>query len=170
MPALFPPTARRRLAWTFRTLAIALWLILGMVALVVAAWLDGALSVRGDLTTGQAVFAILAALFFLTVAAVTLRYCHRISRRWSRAAKIDPPPVAMDGIVTEMTRAGTTTHLTVDVHGTTWQLATESRADLSGLAGDPVAIELYGTHGPVLGAYRNARTARVRAIKTRTPW
>lgn len=167
MSALYSSSQRRRLGRKYRWAAAALWFVVAFFGLVIIGSLANEdAGVRDDIhPVAATVVGVLAG----GVVAYALVVVHRRSGAWRRAARVDPPRF-LRGTITELTHTRLASFVTIDVDGSTaWRFDTRDRNDTTSVPGDPVTIELYGSEGTVLGAYRNERTQHVRAVGTRVP-
>ncbi|NEE03578.1 DUF805 domain-containing protein [Phytoactinopolyspora halotolerans] len=169
MSALYPPEERRRLGRKYRWAAAALWFIVVFFGLAVLGSLAGdeAEGIRDDI---DPVVAVLAGVLPGSVVVFALAVVHSRSAAWKRAARIGAAPLFMRGTIAEITHTRLASIVKIAIDGSTqWRFDTRDRNDTTSVPGDPVTIELYGTVGKVLGAYRNDRTGHVRAVGTRIP-
>jgi hypothetical protein len=167
MSTLYSATERRRLGRKYRRAAVALWIVAAFLGLAVLGNLaNNEAGLRDDIHPIAAVF---AGAVGVGIVACVLVVLHRRSAEWKRAARIDTAPF-LSGTITDLTHSRLGSYITIAIEGSTpWRFSTRDRNDTTSVPGDTVTIELYGTKGKVLGAYRNERTNHVRAVSTEIP-
>jgi hypothetical protein len=167
MPPLYSATERRRLGRKYRWSAVALWVLVAFVGLAVLGNLaNDEAELRDDL---HPVAAVSGGAVAVGTVAYVLSVLHRRSAEWRRAARVDPP-LELSGTITGLTHSRLGSYITIAIDDSTqWRFGTRDRNDTTSVPGDTVTIELYGTQGKVLGAYRNERTKHVRAVGTEVP-
>ncbi|AYY12671.1 hypothetical protein EF847_08050 [Actinobacteria bacterium YIM 96077] len=167
MSALYPLQERRRLGRKYRWAAIALWAFIFVIGIAIV----GNLASQDDSGFRDDINPLVAILLLIVgigIAVMSLAVVHSRSAAWRRAARVEVPPVSAQGTITDITHTRLASFVTIDVDGgSELRVRTRDRNDTWSVAGDAVVIELYGTEGTVLGAYRNERTGRTRAVSTR---
>ncbi|SEE70940.1 hypothetical protein [Ruania alba] len=162
MVPLLTPTRRRRLG----TVHIALGCLGAVVTVLLPLAGIGAVNAAGN--GGPALPVPVAVPLFVVLTGLVAVYTVHLFRkaaRWMRAAGTPALAGATTGQVQEISTNRFRTRVRVDVPDRSpSMLLTEDGLDTSSVVGDQLQLEWYLVEARAMGAYRNIRTGRVRAV------